>query len=603
MARSLGIHLQSHGFDFALLEGSAKKFTVAKSGGAVFRADDLRSTKRLGKLIAETTKAGKVDQVVITLPSTGVVMRELSMPFNDREKVMQVLKFEVESELYHLDIEDVIADFIELEDGRATPSLLVSVVGKDRIRSSLEVMDAADCDPPVVTLSHGSLLTVLNALPHSGGRDPEEREAYLHVGAESSLLMVLNGDGTLYAVRALAMGWLELTRGLESTETELAPIPESTEEASSAEGGDAVETDAGEEEEGKEEEEEDHELSIGGDHSLPFGISLSMALEMAEDSAKDRFLIRFANEVRRGLAAMGIPRGGSLYLLGAAIPGLEAGLEARLGKDLAPLDLGLGVEEEETPDSIAIGAAMRGLGFEYSPMNFRQEEYRYARGLERVEGPLTLALVGIIVFFAIEFVINLQVIKQRKFDAGRVFYAAQSRVERLNQRVRDDEEYPTDWIIKSDFAGLDIPDDERIIRLAANVRKAKGQLDELMGASALEMPASCLEAWRLLMDFLEEEMADYEGRWMVESFTFSSVDGNTRLPAHVSASFGITIFPDGSGNFIDRFDRIPAQLNRQSWTVQEATLPSTESVGEEGAKFGTVKVKILTSDVDAEVGR
>ncbi|MCP4092895.1 MAG: pilus assembly protein PilM [Planctomycetes bacterium] len=608
MARSLGIHLQSHGFDFALLEGSAKKYSVTKSGSAVFRSEDLRSTKRLGKLIADTCKAGKVDQVIVTLPASGVVMRELSMPFNDREKVMQVLKFEVESELYHLDIDDVIADFIELNDGRATPTLLVSVLEKERIASSLEVLDHADCDPPVVTLSHGSLLAALNELPHEGAEGSEGREAYLHIGAESSLMMVLNGDGSLYGVRALPLGWLELARGLNIEDAEMA-LPESSSDEENAnedsgseetpadsieEGADAGEESASEED-SEEEDEDDHEVTIGGDSSLPFGISFETALELADDAAQQGFMARFASEVRRGLAAMGIPSGGSLYMLGARIPGLEGYLEARLGKDIAPLDLGQVDKNDNVPEPIAFGAGLRGLGVDVSPMNFRQEEFRYARGLERVEGPLTLALVGLIVFFAIEFVLNFKVIQQRQADANALYVKAHNKVEQINKRVQDDEEYPIEWIVKSDFAGMGIADEERIIRLGNNVRKGKTQLDELMGASALEMPSSCLEAWRLLMTFLEDEMASFNGRWMIESFEFSSVEASSRQPAHVDAKFGITIFPDGSGDFIGRFDQIPSALNRQDWTVGEALIPSTESVGTEGAKSGVVKVKILTN--------
>ncbi len=611
MARSLGIHLQSHGFDFALLEGSAKRYSVSKSGSAVFRAEDLRSTKRLGKLIADTAKAGKVDQVVITLPSSGVVMRELSMPFNDREKVMQVLKFEIESELYHLDIDDVVADFIELNDGRATPTLLVSVLEKERIGSALEVLDAADCDPPVITLSHGSLLDALDVLPREGSTAPEDREAYLHVGAESSLLMVLNGDGSLYAVRALSLGWLELARGLNVEDAQLA-LPVEGDAAADGEDSGAEESPESAGEEGEqdaefeapteedEDDEDDHEVAIGGDSSLPFGISLETALELADDSTRNLFMTRFSSEVRRGLAAMGIPSGGSLYMLGAQVPGLEDFLEQRLGKDVAPLDLGLEDEGGTAPEPLAVGAALRGLGVDLSPMNFRQEEYRYARGLERVEGPLTFALVGIIVFFAIGFVMNLKALKIMENDADRIFKKATAKVEVLNDRVRTDEEYPTEWIIKSDFAGLDIPDDERIIRLASNVRKGKNQLDELMGATALEMPVSCLDGWRLLMDFLDEEMASYNGKWMVENFEFSSVEKTSRTPAHVSAKFGITIFPDGSGNLIGRFDSLTASLNRQSWTTGQALIPNTESIGEEGAKTGVVKVQIITNQTVTE---
>lgn len=584
MATSLGIHLQSHGFDYVLLEGSAKKHSVKSSGGAVYRPEDLKNSKLLGKLISDTVKSGKVDQVVVTLPASGVVMRELSLPFSDREKVMQVLKFEIESELYHLSFDDVMADFIELSDGRATPTLLVSVLQKDRVSAALDIMGAADWDPSGITLSHGSLYTALQSLPRNAAADDEQLETYLDVGSESSSLLVLNADGTLRGSRALPMGWREMTRGAFVADAIVDPVVEESGEA-----------DAENEEEASASEEaetETMELALGGDASLPFGIGFSTALEMASEAQVQGFLTSIAKEVRRALVALGSQEG-PVYLLGACIPGLEEHLQARLGREVAPLSLGIVGAKEEEPNAVALGAAMRGIGVETEAMNFRQEEFRYARGLERIEGSLTLALVGLIVFFAFELAINLKVAQQYKLDSAAIFRRANDKVVVLNTKVKEDEEYPDEWIIKNNFAGIDVAEAGRIGLLTNNVRKAQKQLDELMGESDLEMPPSCLEAWRLLMLFLEDELVDYDGRWMIENFSFTSVDGNAREDAHVNVKFGITIFPDGSGSFIGRFDRLLANLKSEPWTMGSPTLPSTDNAAEGGGKTGIVSVKIL----------
>lgn len=584
MATSLGIHLQSHGFDYVLLEGSAKKHFVKSSGGAVYRPEDLQNSKLLGKLISDTVKIGKVDQVVVTLPASGVVMRELSLPFSDREKVMQVLKFEIESELYHLSFDDVMADFIELSDGRATPTLLVSVLQKDRVSAALDIMGAADWDPSGITLSHGSLYTALQALPRTAAADDEQLETYLEIGSESSSLLVLNADGTLRGSRALPMGWREMTRGAFVADAIVEPV---VEESGEAEAENEEETSASEEA-----ETETMELALGGDVSLPFGIGFSTALEMASEAQVQGFLTSIAKEVRRALVALGSQEG-PVYLLGACIPGLEEHLQARLGREVAPLSLGMVGAKGEEPNAVALGAAMRGIGVETEAMNFRQEEFRYARGLERIEGSLTLALVGLIVFFAFELAINLKVAQQYKLDSAAIFKRANDKVVVLNTKVKEDEEYPDEWIIKNNFAGIDVAEAGRIGLLTNNVRKAQKQLDELMGESDLEMPPSCLEAWRLLMLFLEDELVDYDGRWMIENFSFTSVDGNAREDAHVSVKFGITISPDGSGSFIGRFDRLLANLKAEPWTMGSPTLPSTDNAVEGGGKTGIVSVKIL----------
>lgn len=599
MATSLGIHLQSHGFDYVLLEGSTKRHTVKSSGSAIYRAEDVQNSKRLGKLLADTVKSGKVDQVVVTVSASGVVMRELSLPFSDREKVMQVLKFEIESELYHLSFEDVIADFIELHDGRATPTLLVSVLEKGRVETTLDVMAGGDWDPAILTLSHGSLYTALQALPRAEGAEDGGLETYLQIGSTSSLILVLNPDGSLRGTRAVPMGWRELTRNLviadAVAEVVPPPVEEETEEgepASEETGLETADQEASAAEEEPAEEDSGSVLALGGDSSLPLGMSYETALELASPSQVQELVTRFVLEVRRGLVALG-SQAGPVYLLGAQLPGLEEQLEARLGREVAPLSLGLDGSDGEEPEAVALGAAMRGLGVEVAQMNFRQEEFRYARGLERVEGPLTLALVGLIVFFAFELAINLKVAQQYKADANAIYVRANQKVDALNTRVKEDEEYPDDWIIKNNFAGVDVDEAGRIKLLTDRVMSAKNQLDELMGEADLEMPPSCLEAWRLLMVFLEDEMADYDGKWMIEGLEFSAVSANARDAAHVSAKFGLTLFPDGSGQFIGRFDKIVADLSTQAWVLGEASLPNTENTEVEGAKTGTISVKIL----------
>ena len=95
--RSLGISLEPDGFTYALVEGTAKKHTLKLVGGGSFAPLDPEPTRALGRAIsAGLKKVGKVDRTVLTLPSGGTVLREISLPFSDRDKVEKVLKFEIE---------------------------------------------------------------------------------------------------------------------------------------------------------------------------------------------------------------------------------------------------------------------------------------------------------------------------------------------------------------------------------------------------------------------------------------------------------------------------------------------------------------------------
>jgi len=206
MANSLGIHLYSHGFDYVVLEGTAKRYSVSDSGSVCFSAADVEDVKNVAKRIAEISKGFKGNQICLSLSSSAVLNRELGLPFNNRDKVAQVIKFEIESELYHLDVDDVVVDFFELDDGRATSTMSVNALDKPRLASALAICEAASFDPPIVDLSIASLFNAIKVLPASSRTD---HEAYLHVGAESSQLVVLSPAGMVNATRTIPLGWLE----------------------------------------------------------------------------------------------------------------------------------------------------------------------------------------------------------------------------------------------------------------------------------------------------------------------------------------------------------------------------------------------------------
>ncbi|MDP6963236.1 MAG: hypothetical protein QGF46_03625, partial [Planctomycetota bacterium] len=339
----------------------------------------------------------------------------------------------------------------------------------------------------------------------------------------------------------------------------------------------------------------DGQMSLGGDSSLPYGYSFDEVVDNC--SAEDRrlFSLKIESELRRVLTALNygdLP----LYLLGAQLPGLADDLSAGLSMQVAPLDLGVPTDSDLPPNAIAFGAALRAVGADSLDMNFRQEEFRYARGIERIEGPLTWAMVGLVFYFAFGMALDIKVSQQKEADASVIFARARQKVERLNEQVRNNDDYPDEWIIKNDFSANDVAAAEHIHLLNRSVGKAKDQLDQLMGEAAVEMPQSCLEAWRLLMNYIEVEMADYEGKWMIESLEFTSFDKSASQPAHVGAKFGITIFPDSSGQLIGRFDRLQRNLEAQKFTTGQVKIPSTEPASVPEAKTATVEVDILAGN-------
>ncbi len=602
--RSLGISLEPDGFTYALVEGTAKKHTLKLVGGGSFAPLDPEPTRALGRaLSAGLKKVGKVDRSALTLPSGGTVLREISLPFSDRDKVEQVLKFEIESDLYHVDVEDVVCDFIELVDERATTNLLVSAVPKEHVGSALEVADQGGVDPSMVDLDLGSLFTALRSLPRGG---EEGMEAYLHIGALRTLLLVTDADG-LRAARSIRLGWKELARGLEPENAgppAAEDLDDSEELENAAEGEEATERE--ESHDGEEAHEEDEEKPsgplFGADPSLVAGPGLDETLERVSSENRNAFLTRMTNEVRRGMAVVAGLEVNALYLLGARIPGMEEAFSVRMGLDAAPLDLGIADESGGIPDPLAYGAALRGLGCDGSPMDFRREEFRFTQGLERIQSPLTYALVGLLAFCLADMAIHVRQARVLARDLWSLenprslLSRAAAKVERLNEALPPDP--PSEWVISSSYVGTEIQPESRIGNLRSRVGRAADALDKLVGEGGIPMPQSCLEAWRLFSTVMEQEMSGYPGRWMLESLDLTSMDAKTTgrnpIPAHVKVVFGISVHGADLAPTA-QLEAIQSAFKVQPWVVGEVSLQAPIGPADvENARYAMIEVLVST---------
>ncbi len=593
MARSLGIHLRPDGFSYALAEGSAKKWSVSAHGSGGLAPDEpdpgLALSEALGRSLKEAG-LGKVDQVVLTVPSVDTVLRELSLPFSDREKIHQVLKFEVESDLYHLDIDEVVCDYLELADDRATATLLVAALPKTQIGAALEVADETGHDPPVVELDLGALAVAVRTVAPDPDL-PAGYQAFLYLGSYSSLLMVAGEDG-VRAARKIPIGWRELGRGQEGE------LPgEGAGELPEAEPEMEVHEGAGEDDEPEAPEADEAPeaplMLFGADATLPARSAFEAVLERAAPELRQAFLRRMVAEVRRGLAALAGVTVSRLHLMGQEVPGLDQALQQRLGYSAERLVLG-DDDGDGGADAVAFGAALRGVGLGGSAMNFRQEEYRQTGGLERLEGPLTLMLVGLIAFLLVDSVILFKRTRDVLVgDNEAIYLYAAQEITGLNEAGRDED--PESWFIKG-VEGLDIEDLQRVQTLRSRVKKARKDLDEMLGEGDLVHPQSCLEAWRLAFDVLDRELEQqFEGRWMLESIDFSSLQPRGRnSEPYVEVKIELTIFGDDL-SATRKFDELLSAFRIQEWSAGDPAYGGEVAAALDGAaRTGTIVVKVST---------
>ncbi|HEX9795030.1 MAG TPA: hypothetical protein VGC54_13690 [Planctomycetota bacterium] len=610
MARSLGISLQPDGCSFALLDGSAKKPVLKAWGSVALELNSRDGAKALGKALARALKSagvGKTDHQVLSVPSTEAVLRELALPFTERDKVRQVLKFEVESDLYHLDIDDVICDFVDLHDQRATSSILVSAVPKSHLETGLDVAEAAGFDPPEVELDLGALLALLET--QSAPPAPGELDAYLHFGPSHSLLLVRDSEG-LRAVRAMPLGWRELGRGLEDADEGIEAEGEAVLAAVEQTGigaEDELETAPG----GAEGEEGETDAApagparfLGGDPALPVRLSYAEVLERGRPETRAALIRRVVGEVRRGLAAVSSSPVARLHLLGANPPGFEEALETRLGVPTAALygegllgaDPAAGGGESAasvggSADPVAVGAALRGLGVGSSQMNFRQEEFRFASGFERIEGPVTFAMFGLLAWLLVSAVIDYKKLQVVSGDVEGLIAYAERKIDQYNEGLGEDQKQ--DWTVRTDTGTLEPL--RRLPSLASRMTRKQEELHELVGEAGVEMPQSCTDAWRLLVFELDGRMKTYGDRWMAESFRFVAQSSRRNETAHVLATLGLTLFGEALES-TRAFEELKNGLEELPWILSVENSDGFAAVKETpGARFGTLQIKI---DVD-----
>ncbi|RMH00935.1 MAG: hypothetical protein D6702_12695 [Planctomycetota bacterium] len=245
-------------------------------------------------------------------------------------------------------------------------------------------------------------------------------------------------------------------------------------------------------------------------------------------------------------------------------------------------------------DPVAFGAALRGLGGAGSEMNFRQEEYRQTGSLERLEGPLTLMLVGLIAFLLVDSVILFKRARDVLVPDNEALYqAAAAEVKKLNDELRPED--PESWFIKG-VEGLDLDDLQRIQVLRSRVKKARKDLDEMLGEGDLVHPQSCLEAWRLIFGLLDRELEqNFDGRWMLEGLDLTSQQPRSRdVEPYVEAKIRLTVFGD-EVSASRKFDDLLSAFRIQDWVIDSPTYGGEVTAAADGAaRTGTIIVHVST---------
>lgn len=350
MSQSVGIHLGERHFHVIALDGSLKKHKVVCAVSGEIPSGEGAADEVIQRL-REIAKEHKLnaDSVYLAIDSGVAAFRNLTLPFDDREKIEEVIKFEIEGNLPQFDIDQVVVDFLVLSSKPGVESnLLVTAVPKERLRAALQLCERSGVEALDAELEGTALF---DAAFESGVLEDDAATVLIHVGDTSTTVVVADGR-RLAGLRAIRAG---------------AAQPRAAEEgAAEGEGSEA----AGES---------------------------PAASELERPAAS---VARIRRELVRTLSGARTTNPiQNVYVCGRDLPGLTG---ETLGGDVPVEPLPFTLPGVELPREfvVAFGAALRGFSGGTLRPQLRREELRFSGRFERLELPLAvLSLLAFTLLF------------------------------------------------------------------------------------------------------------------------------------------------------------------------------------------------------------
>ncbi len=342
------------------------------------------ATSRTIKELFEEKKI-KGERIISALPLSSVVVRNITFPFKEAEKIEKTIKFEAESYL-PFPVEDAVIDFhiTGEEKGREREVLLVAV-DKKKIREHLETLRLAAVEPVVTGLDVSAIFNTYFLGAVEEGTGPV---AIIDMGAEKTTMAVVS-DGTLSFTRAIAQGGRNITRSLAEEQGI------SFEEA--------------------EELKKERGLTASGENEPGEVIKRALKPLLKE---LERTFISFQAHSGKGVEEIILSGGGS------QLPGLTEHLSHELSIEVSLYHLPEGVQHRLNSASIPLiwvgmGLALGRVGQGKLNFDFRKEEFALRLDWAKLKRNLILPAIltgGIVCLGIFSLLMNLH-LKEKKYQA------------------------------------------------------------------------------------------------------------------------------------------------------------------------------------------
>ncbi len=411
MARAIGLEIGPQSLKLALLEGSGGRsrlvdFVIRKIESEDEEAEDVDLDQQVRTAIEEMFAQNKLPttNVVTALNASDVVLRDIQVPFTRDDQIRSTIKFQAESHLHSVAIENMIVDYYKVGETGEKSKLIVAAAKKDTIRAHLEMVNACAIEPLSIDLD---LAAIFNAYKACGVLDEVESALIVDIGADTLRLVVTN-EGRIVAVRSLRMR----IGSLQPAAHTLASDDEFSYRAL---------------ESGQMSESESMDSS-----SLPFVIldedgeeffNYDMSAPGMREDVRVSFLNKVCREIDRTVTLARLREPVERIVLtggDTAMPDMDKFFAERYEIEVEKTSLasyfrakGKLASQQELIDTVgaaAIGLALKGLGNDAAGFDFRREEFVNQTRFDRLKrGLAATSVLLFVVFFLLAYICKQEV--------------------------------------------------------------------------------------------------------------------------------------------------------------------------------------------------
>lgn len=557
MARSCGIRLGQQRFEIVALEGSSKKAKVIAAGSGEIPAGP-DAVAAMAEALREAAKSLGVptENIGIAVDTGLAAFRNVTLPFDDRAKIEDVIKFEVESQLPQWSIDEVVIDFLSLSTKPSESRLLVTAVQKSGLKPLLDACDQAGLPAFDAELE---ATAVLNAAHARGVFEGEGSQILVHVGESATSVMVVDG-GVLRAMRAIHIGALSpripvLATAETPAEGETAAAPAEAEKTTERTAPTAQESVA----------------------------RLRRELTRA-------ILGTHTDQPLRAILVAGFEVDGLLdeTVVGAPVQRFD------------PFELGEGgAQDAPATYAAAYGAALARLGDVFHRAHLRRDELAYAGKFERLELPLAVAGLLLVAFLSVFLIINYRVIHNRELELRQYLISLRSYVVGdpkngaagyLKRPPEALSKYINDAIADKDTERTRFEQISRVKTMLSNEIVAK---QKLLGQDKdVAKPQSALEGLTLVLSVLSE-MGDRVGRVGLREMSADYTAGGGSKSDSVTVKISLAFYADDALIATEHYNAFLNELQAKPWCTG-APSKQTKSLDSGGGIF----VEGITATLD-----